>query len=172
MIPFRWNRLPKSKSRSAPRGRRGRNAVRPQIEGLEQRLALTVNAGVDYTGQLLITTNQPNDSIILNHVGTTTYVDGYAYPDSGITNGISIKVDPYQGDLATITIQATSKPVTVDGGNNVAAVTLGDRFGYDGVQNIRANVALHNLGMGLNPPPGTSGTPHVFTLTVDDTVNN
>jgi hypothetical protein len=46
MSLFTWNRSRKSKSWSAPR-RHGRNAVRPRIEGLEERLALSVSTHVD-----------------------------------------------------------------------------------------------------------------------------
>jgi hypothetical protein len=164
MSLFNRNRLPKSKFWSAPRGRRARNVARPQIEGLEQRLALSVYTNV-IAGQLVIT-NDASDTITLDHVGSDTVVNGAYVPDDWITQGISIDVNSQPGSLSSIYILANAKPITVHGGNNVSSVNLGNLV--DGVQDIDANVDLHDLGRGAYGPLNGIGTAHGFQLNVDD----
>ena len=65
MRPSLWNRLPHTKSRS---GRRRSTAARPQFEGMEQRLALSVSVSL-VNGQLLVTGDNTNHTIALDHSG-------------------------------------------------------------------------------------------------------
>src|SRR6516225_24760 len=106
-----WNRLQHSKSRS---GRRRSTTVRPQLEGMEQRLALSVSVSL-VNGQLLVSgDNLTNHTITLDHVGlandinaeTIVTADGqpHGFFDVDITGGIHI--DDGDGG-GTINIQAT-----------------------------------------------------------------
>jgi hypothetical protein len=64
MSHFPWNRMLKSTSRPAAT----RQRLRPQIEGLEQRLALAVSFAL-VNGQLLVTGDGAADTITLDHLG-------------------------------------------------------------------------------------------------------
>src|SRR5262249_17233847 len=140
MSLFSWNRLRKSKSWSAPR-RHGRNAVKPQIEGLEERLALSVSTQV--VNHTLIVTTNGTDNITLDHSNGTTFVEaqsfGQSFADSSIYNGISLNI----GGLSTLNIKANALPIAVEGNNAVATVNLGNSL--HGVQDIGARVDLHHL---------------------------
>jgi hypothetical protein len=166
MSLFTWNRSRKSKSWSAPR-RPGRNAVRPQIEGLEERLALSVSTQV-VNGTLLVT-NNGTDNITLDHSNGTTFVEaqsfGRSFADGSIYNGISLNI----GGLSTLNIKANALPIAVEGNNAVATVNLGNSL--HGVQDIKAVVNLHHLALSQSPPFAVFVPQLTFELNVDDSAD-
>jgi Ca2+-binding RTX toxin-like protein len=157
-----WNRLTQTGPRPAPRGRRGR-AARPRFEGLEQRLALSVSATITGNGQLLVTDTSAADVVTLDHSGSTTLVNGISFVDSLITNGILMQVGSGVGNLDTVNILATVRPVTVDGQADVGTVNLGKA---GSVQGIQAPVTLTNLGA-----KGFTFSPHGYDLNIDDSAD-
>jgi hypothetical protein len=167
MSLFSWNRSRKSKSWSAPRGRRGRNAVKPRIEGLEERLALSVSTQV--VNHTLLVTNNGTDNITLDHSNGTTFVEaqsfGQSFADGSIYNGISLNI----GGKSTLNIKANALPIAVEGNNAVATVNLGNSL--HGVQDIKAHVDLHHLALSVNPPFGVVVPQLVFELNVDDSAD-
>jgi hypothetical protein len=167
MSLFSWNKSRKSKSWSAPRGRRGRNAVKPNTEGLEERVVMSVSAQV--VNHTLVVTNNGTDTITLDHSGSDTLVNGdglnQAFADSSIYNGISLNI----GGLSTLNIKANRLPINVEGNNAVATVNLGNSL--HGVQDIDAVVHLHHLALSAYPPFGVFAPQNAFQLNVDDSAD-
>jgi hypothetical protein len=96
--------------------------VRPQIEGLEQRLALSVSTSLS-GGQLLISTNN-SDDVTLDHSGSFTFVNETAIPDAAITQGIQI-----EDGFSAVNIRATVKAVTADGESGITVGKAGNMQG-------------------------------------------
>src|SRR5262245_24419395 len=120
----RWqNRLSKAKFRPKARDR----LVRPGFDALDERVLLSVSANL-VNGQLLVTNTSDADVVALDHTGSTTFVNGTPFADGGITNGILIK-----GDMDTVNILATVKPVTVDGQFDLEFVNLGKNGSTQGI---------------------------------------
>jgi hypothetical protein len=155
-----WKRMLKSKARSAPRGRR----VRPSVEALDGRLLLTVFAQFSVNGQLKITDNNLSDVITLDHSGSNTFVNGSAFPDAQITNGILIQVGSGVGVADKVNIMATVKPVTVDGQFDVDDVNMGKNGSMRGIQ---APVTMTDIGTGSL----ILGHEDFFTMTMDDSAD-
>jgi hypothetical protein len=126
-----WDRLLKRKSRPAPRVRRPA-AVRPRVEALETRLVPAVFSGL-VNGQLQVLDTSAVDTVTLDHSGTSTLVNGAAFSDAAITNGILIRVGTGVGNFDTVNILATVKPVTVDGQFDIGALNLGKNGSAQGV---------------------------------------
>jgi hypothetical protein len=141
--------------------------VKPHIEGLEERLALSVSAHVDYSAHTLVVQNWGTDTITLDHSGGTTIVDNQAFADGNIYNGISLSI----GGLSTLNIKANAVPINVEGNEAVAAVNLGNSL--HGVQDITAPVNLHHLALSTTPPfPQLLWFPsNSFSLNVDDSAD-
>src|SRR5262245_26991932 len=158
-----FDRLLKTKSRPAPRRRPAH--ARLGVEALETRLVPTVVSVLTPAGQLLVSDTSAVDTVTLDHSGSTTFVNGVGFADSLITNGILIQVGSGVGNLDTVNILATAKPVTVNGQADVGAVNLGGKAGI-GAQGIVAPVSLTNLGA-----KDFTGSPHFYDLTVDDSAN-
>src|SRR5215470_4850804 len=95
-----WKSLRSARSRPAPRGRRGRAALRPRLEGLETRFMPAVFSGI-VNGQLRVTDTNAIDTVTLDHSGSTTLVNEAAFPDSAITNGVLITVGTGVGNFDT-----------------------------------------------------------------------
>src|SRR5262249_46292841 len=125
----------KSKSRRGATRRR----VRPGIEGLEQRLALSVSSAI-VNGQLQVTGDGAADTITLDHSGASTFVNGQAFADSAITAGIRVNAGAGND---TFNILATVKPVAIDGQGGADKANLG-RSGN--AQEIAANVSVADTG--------------------------
>jgi hypothetical protein len=121
----------------------------------------TILSGIS-NGQLLVTDNSAVDAVTLDHSGSFTFVNGAAFPDSQITNGILIRVGTGVGNLDTVNIRATVKPVTVDGQDDVGTVNLGKN---GSVQGIQAPVSLTNLA------PGFSFSGQTYDLSLDDSTD-
>jgi hypothetical protein len=95
--------------------------VRPQIEGLETRLALSVSSAL-VSGQLLVTGDNSGNTITLDHSGTSTIVNGKAFADALITGGI--RVDSGTGN-DVVNILASEKPTTINGQGGADTVNVG-----------------------------------------------
>src|SRR5262249_1004220 len=108
MSPSWFDRVTQERLRPVPRGRRRRNAVRPQIEGLETRLALSVSSVV-VNGQLQVN-GSAADTITLDHLGSNTLVNGMPFADTSITAGIRVSAGTGNN---TVNLLANSKPVTL-----------------------------------------------------------
>src|SRR6476620_4525816 len=109
-----------------------RAAAAPVIDRLESRVLHAVFSGID-AGQLKITDTSAADVITLDHSGTTTFVNDAAFPDSKITNGISIVVGSGVGGFDTVNIKATVKNVTIDGQRDVKALNIGKNGSVQGI---------------------------------------
>jgi hypothetical protein len=153
-----WNRFLRPKSRPTSRGRR----ARPGVEALDGRLLLTVFTNF-VNGQLQVTDNSFSDLVTLDHSGSNTFVNGSAFPDSQITNGILIQVGSGVGIEDKVNILATIKPVTVDGQFDVDEVDMGKN---GSMQSIQAPVTLIDIGTGSFTTSNSS-----YDLTLDDSAD-
>ena len=141
----RFSNLLSKKIRSSTTRRHRRDPIRaavaPVIDRLESRVLHAVFSGIE-NGQLKITDTSASDVITLDHSGTTTFINQASFPDSAITNGISIVVGSGAGGLDTINIRGTVKKVTIDGQLDVPNVNIGKN---GSMQNILAEVFVKNL---------------------------
>ena len=129
---------------SKPQLRPSRRAVRPLVEGLETRVVQTVNASIT-AGHLLITGDSAGNTITLDHSGTTTLVNGKAFADSAITDGIEIRAGHNTFlEADTINILAMNDATTVDGEGGQIDVNVGKSGLVQGV----APLTIQNLGFG------------------------
>jgi hypothetical protein len=149
MFPFSVKQLFPKKSRPTPRGGREQSASRrPRLEELEPRVVMDVSAHI-VSGQLVVNDAPGIHSIItLDHIGSNTFVNGQPFADAKITRGIVMNLGSHSNDL---TISATVKPVTVDGGGELKDTLVG-RFGAA----IQAPVSFKNI---------------VGVLQIDDSLN-
>src|SRR5262249_31712853 len=65
------------------------------------------------------------DTVTLGHFANFTSVGNLNFKDSDITNGILIQVGSGVGNFDTVNIQATVKPVTVDGQFDIGQLNFG-----------------------------------------------
>jgi hypothetical protein len=114
--------------------------VRPQLEGVEQRLMLSVSASI-VGGQLQVrTTPDTFDQVALSEINSQTFVNDQGFADAKITRGIQVQLGFDNRD--SLIIHRTVKPVTVDGGGGLQDITLGDG-GF--MEFIQAPVTLTNF---------------------------
>jgi acrosin len=132
-----FNRLLKSRSRPASRRRPAR--ARLGLESLEARLVPTVNAGLQ-NGQLLVTTSDNSvNTVVVDHAGNNTVVNGQTVVDSLITAGIEIELGT---GANTVNLLGTFKPLTVVGHGGQDRVTIGRQ---GDVQDLQAPLTIEGL---------------------------
>jgi hypothetical protein len=156
-----WNRLPGIAARPAPRGRR----ARPCIEALDRRIVPAIFSGL-VNGQLQVVDGSAAETITLDHVGSSTIVNGASFDDAAITKGIKITAGTGVGNFDTVNIRATVKPVTVDGQFDIGTATVG----ADGsVQGVLAPVTFTHFNGALtgNLIIDDSADPTGRTVTMD-----
>jgi hypothetical protein len=152
-----WNRLRNKNSRRTTASRRpDRRALRPSIEGMEERQLLSVTSNL-VNGQLQVFSGN-GDTIALDHAGSFTFVNGSSFADSAITKDIAINAGSFfGGGFNTVNIRATVKPVTVNSPGRIDFLNVGGKAGL-GMQGILASVSLKGFNEGAK-------------LTFDDSAN-
>jgi hypothetical protein len=137
MLESWCKRILKVSPRPAAGRRRRPAAARPGIEQLDARLVPTVSVSL-VGGQLQAVGDNSGNLVVVQHSGGYTYVNGMAFSDSAVTNGILVQSGKGSD---TVLIKSTAKPLTVQGQDGADKVTLGDQGKLAG---ITAPVMIRN----------------------------
>jgi hypothetical protein len=180
MFPCWLKQLFPKKSRPAPRRRRPARVLLA-LEHLEAREVPAVSAVVS-GGQLVVSTNTPNDTVSIDHKLTTagpfTFVNGTAIADSRITRDIHIL-----SGFQTVNILATAKALNFDGhaffmnlgkAGSMQGITAPVSLGTDNVVSMDDSADPNNQVVTVNDVSGSvtvAGLARFETISFNDSGN-
>ena len=111
--------------------------ARPALEQLESRSVPTISYGV--SGGVLYANGDNTSNIFdVDHIGSTTYVNGFAVADSAI---YEIRIN-CGSNADSVYVNANARPITIQGGGGRDYVRIGNPSGY--AQNVREPVNVTN----------------------------